>query len=338
MKMDKIDYFFRKVTPGAYSINQIFTAIAAEIGKTFDVSIYELNNAGANPQNIIANIVEANRTTREGIHHITGDIHYIALGLRKRYIVLTIHDCVMLSLTPRWHPKFYAYLWLWYKLPIWKSDIVTTISEKSKQEIIFYTRCNPDKIRVVPNFVDEAYQYSPKKFDADCPRILHIGITPNKNLERLAEALSGIPCILEIIGALDERHMTLLKRYRITFENYVDLSLEKMAERYRLADMLTFVSTYEGFGLPIIEAQATGRPVVTSNLEPMTSVAGEQGACFVNPFDAGAIRTGVLKVICDVGFREKLVQNGLKNVKKFTLKEVVRQYMEVYQSQFNLKN
>lgn len=336
--MAEVMLFLRKKTPGAYSINHIFETLKKEISHHLNVQSVQMPAPSSSFINIFANIKTAKRASVDGVNHVVGDVHYIVLALRKGRVILTIHDCVILTHLPRWHPKFYIYLWFWYKLPIWKADIVTTISEKSKQEIIFYTRCNPDKIRVIPNFVDEEYQYSPKKFNADCPRILHIGITPNKNLERLTEALSGIPCLLEIIGALDEKHTTLLKRRQITFENYVNLSLEEMAERYKLADMLTFVSTYEGFGLPIIEAQATGRPVVTSNLEPMTSVAGEQGACFVNPFEADAIRSGVLSVIHDVGFREKLVQNGLKNVKKFALKEVARQYMEVYQSQSNLKS
>ena len=70
--------------------------------------------------------------------------------------------------------------------------------------------------------------------------------------------------------------------------------------------MLTFVSTYEGFGLPILESQATGRPVVTSNVSSMPEVAGD-AACLVNPYDADSIREGILRVINDDAYRKDLM-------------------------------
>lgn len=330
--MNEIVYFFRKMLPGAYSINQIFEALAAEIGKNLNVRKYELSDAGASPSTIAANIAAAKKAAGSGIHHITGDVHYVALGLRRRRTVLTIHDCVILARTPRWHPKFYAYLWFWYKLPIQLADAVTTISQKSKDEIVAFTGCHPDKIKVIPNFVNGAFRHSPKTFNADCPRILQIGTKPNKNLERVVEALSGIDCILEIIGNLSQSQIELLAKSHIKYENLMNLTQSELAERYRLADIVVFVSTYEGFGLPIVEAQSTGRPVVTSDLQPMTWVAGEEGACFVNPNDTNAIKAGVLKVIEDADYQVNLVQNGLENTKRFSLQRVAQQYLDVYEA------
>ncbi len=98
--------------------------------------------------------------------------------------------------------------------------------------------------------------------------------------------------------------------------------------------MLVFASTYEGFGLPIVEAQATGRPVVTSDTLSMPEVAGD-AACLVDPFNVESIRNGILKVIQDTGYREQLVQNGLKNVERFKPESVAMQYLALYRELVN---
>lgn len=326
----KITYFIRKMAPGAFSINQAFGVLAEEVSQSRSVYVHHLKRSGAHPAVLFANILESKRVSGQGVCHITGDVHYLALGLKRGCTVLTIHDCVLLAHTSRWSLKFYIYRWFWYRMPVRRAAIVTTISEKSKNEIVEHTGCNPGKIKVIPNFFNEVYQFQAKTFNKTCPRILHIGLFPNKNLERVAAALEGVSCILEIIGELQLEHRELLHRHNITFESCANISLEDMAKRYRESDMLVFASTYEGFGLPVIEAQATGRPVVTSNIAPLPWVAGEAGACFVDPFDRDAIRAGILRIINDDGFRNSLVRNGLENIRRFRLQEISRQYLAVY--------
>ncbi len=327
-----VTYWFRNQLPGGYSIEQIFETISTRISPHHKVIRQTLPFTSSSIYNMLRNLFFVISRPAPGIQHITGDVHYVALALGKKKTVLTIHDCVILNNTARSSLKHHVFLWLWYKLPIWKSNIVTTISEKSKRDIIAYTGCAPDKIRVIPNFVSPAFQPVPQNFNTARPRILHIGITPNKNLERLIEALSGLSCVLEIIGNLHDSLRQMLDQHHISFENYENISAETMVERYQAADLVVFVSTYEGFGMPIIEAQATGRPVVTSNLEPMTAVAGPNGACLVNPFDVADIRAGILRLQQDEIYRNTLIQNGLENVRRFTLNAVAQQYLELYQS------
>lgn len=326
-----ITYWFRCPVLGAFSIEQVFAALTQGMSQRHKVQRQTLPNTSSGLLNVLRNLWFAFcRSAGSDVHHITGDVHYLALALRKGRIVLTIHDCNLLVRTSRLNPKYHAYLWLWYKWPIQRAAVITTISEQSKAEIVAFTGCSPEKIQVIPNAVDPVYQPTPTRFSPDCPRILHIGVTPNKNLQRIIPALEGIPCTFVIIGRLNEEHTALLQRHSIQYENFFALSLEEMAAQYRQADLVLFASTYEGFGMPIAEAQASGRPVVTSSLAPMNWVAGDGGACLVDPFQPDSIRTGVLRALQDSSFSAQIVEKGLQNVRRFDATTIFGMYEEKY--------
>ncbi|WP_317128712.1 glycosyltransferase [Natronoflexus pectinivorans] len=80
----------------------------------------------------------------------------------------------------------------------------------------------------------------------------------------------------------------------------------------------------------MFSAQATGRPVITSNISSMPEVAGN-GACFVNPYDENDMREGVLKIINNKDYRETLIKNGLNNTERFQPAEVAAQYAAIYE-------
>ena len=124
------------------------------------------------------------------------------------------------------------------------------------------------------------------------------------------------------------KNINELNENNIDYANFTYLSDEEVFEQYKECDMLSFVSTYEGFGMPIVEANTVGRPVITSNLLSMPEVAGD-AALIVNPYNIDEIRNGILKIINDDIYRNNLIHNGYENVKRFNLNDIAEQYSNI---------
>ncbi len=262
------------------------------------------------------------------INHITGDIHFVALFLKKKKTILTVHDIG--SVLNKTGIKHKILRYFWFTMPFARVQYITVISEFTKQEILENFTLDPEKISVIPDCVSAKISYSEKSFNTEKPNILQIGTKANKNLENLIPALEGISCKLTIIGKLSEKQTALLKTHEIDYENRFNLPFLVLLDTYKQADIVTFISTYEGFGVPILEAQASGRPVITSNLSPMKEVAGE-GALLVNPENPEEITSAFNQLISDAELRKDLIEKGLENVKKYSAKSVADQYYKLYQ-------
>ena len=115
----------------------------------------------------------------------------------------------------------------------------------------------------------------------------------------------------------------------IKYSSKSGLSIDEIYKEYKESDLLLFASTYEGFGLPIVEAQAVGRVVITSSLWSMPEVAGD-AACIVDPFDINSIKDGVQRIINDSSYREQLINAGFKNIKRFQVENIAKQYESLY--------
>lgn len=266
---------------------------------------------------------------QKDLNHITGDVHYLNLFFSKKKTVLTIHDLVFMKNPSALARKVLKLFWL--TLPASKSAYITCISQATKEELLIHIDFPEERIKVIPTVVEEQlFNFTPRNFNIACPVFLFIGTTPNKNLERVAQALKGIPCLLEIVGPLSEAQENVLNENKIHFRHEVGISNARIAEKYQEADVLLFPSTYEGFGMPILEAQLTGRPVITSDYSAMREVAGDS-ACLVNPFSVESIRQGVLKVIQEDEYRKELVEKGTENVKRFSAHNVAKMYWALYQ-------
>jgi len=321
-----VTYYHRRALKGHYSIEKVFRdirkALPEEIQYRVAIAKYESRGILKRFYNCIEAIFR-----QSDINHITGDIHYVSIFLKRKKTVLTIHDCVCLRRL-KGLKKWILYIF-WYWLAEKRCKYITTVSESTKKELLEYLKCNPDRIHVIPNPISEDFQYVPFNFNSEKPTILQIGTRPNKNLEKVAEALRGISCRMAIVGSLSQEQLRILKEFNIDYSAYEDISDKDLFGLYIKSDIVIFVSTYEGFGMPILEAQAIGRPVITSNVFSMPEVAGE-GACLADPYNTPNIREAFIKIINDSDFRGKLILNGLKNVERFRPKFIVERYVELY--------
>ena len=311
-------------------MHRVFAPIVQAIGPTRAISI-SAPDYRALPWSILRNLWWAFKNRNcEGVNHITGDLHYLALALPARNTVLTIHDLVTLRLGGN---RVKKYLWrkLWFDWPLRRVGKITCISETTKGELLAtFPWLNPDKVFTIHNPIDPRFTPRPKVFDNHCPTILHIGTGWNKNLERVISALRGITCKLLIVGALSDEATQLLKENGISYENKVNISDDELLDCYQKCDIVSFPSIFEGFGMPIIEAQATGRAVVTSRIDPMREIAGK-GACLVDATSVKDIHAAFCNIITNTEFRDNCIAKGLQNVQRFKVERIVAQYLEMYQ-------
>ena len=262
------------------------------------------------------------------INHITGDIHFANLLFNKKKSILTIHDCG--ALKDKTGLKYKIIKWFWFTLPAKKAAYITVNSEATKQDLLQYISYPKENIKVMYIFVPEIHQPQPKIFNKIKPVILQLGTASNKNINRTATALKGIHCSYIIVGRLDGATKNILVENNIDYKNIEEsLSDAAIAELYHQCDIVSLVSTLEGFGMPIIEANKTGRVVVSSNTSSMPEIA-KDAAVLVNPFDVSDIRKGFLKVIEDDDYRNTLIENGFRNAKRFDKTTIAKQYFNLY--------
>ena len=326
MKKPSVVFFQRKpYSSGNYSLEFIFSELRKKLYDEINSNVSECRFYSQGIFRRVFNFIEA--AFKQGdVNLITGDIHYVSFFFKKRKTILMIADCGFLSDVKglkRFLSKF-----IWLTLPVKRASYITTISEHAKQDILEHVTCDANKVIVIPVSISDEFNYVPKAFNTEMPVLLQIGQAKNKNLTRIIEAIKGLSVRLSVIGKISPEDEDLLRRYNINFTASYNLSEQEIIQQYIDSDMLIFPSTYEGFGMPIVEAQAVGRPVVTSNITSMPWVAGD-GACLVDPFSVESIREGITKVLNEEYYRDTLVSNGLQNVKRFNLDIIANMYLDL---------
>lgn len=327
---DKINVtYFHRNPKGGYSIAKVSETFIREFRKNLNVVEYEMPNQRADFLSVFKNIyyifINRNKT---GINHITGDIHYGALGLIGCKTVLTIHDLSAYE-TNTSIIKSFIIKFIWFKLPLLFVNKIVCISEETKIRLEKIVK--QKNILVIPNAIDPSFNVSLKKFNNSEPVILQIGTALNKNIKNLVLALQAIKCKLIIIGKIEKEIQLLLDETQINHEIKVDLTDLEIVKEYENSDIVTFVSLYEGFGMPIIEANAIGRAIITSNIPPMSHIANG-AALMVNPNNVEEIKNGILKIIKDSEYRERIINKGILNVKNYNVELICKQYKDVYKS------
>ena len=327
----KVEYIYRPPSD-MVSIEKCFNNIISAISHN-NVTVRKsfVKTFRCLPITILYNIIRyAFKSRSNTIFHITGDVQYVACLMRSRNTVLTVHDCVVLH--DNTANKLYKWLvyYLWYYLPLKRLKYVCCISEETKRDLISFFPWVESKIRIIPSPVSTQFKFSPKEFNEQSPQILHVGTRANKNLLRVISALKGINCHLRIIGKLGQQELDLLSASKTNYSNDFNISDEALILEYEQSDIVSFPSLFEGFGLPIVEAQIVGRPVITSDMEPMKTVG--QGAVLVNPFSIDSIRHGFLSIINSKQLREECISEGLVNSKNYTSDKVADMYYALYKT------
>lgn len=315
------------------SIEKVFRKIASqEVFESVNV-IFEKLKYGNSFKGMLQNLLNF-RPQSADIYHVTGHVNYYAMPLPKDRTVLTIHDLQILKVR-RGIRRFIIKKFL-FDMPVNRARYVTAISENTKRELIKETGCDPKKIKVIENPLTIVEAESHREFNFERPTILQVGTAPHKNLARTIEAVAGMQCKLVILGEVNEEITESLKQNNIDYENRKNLSDEEMSVEYQNADIVVFCSLAEGFGLPIVEAQAMKVPVITSDLSPMKEVAGG-GALLVDPFNSDAIKNAVERITNDAALRKRLVEKGTVNIKRFDPAKIANDYLQLYQKMLSAK-
>src|SRR3990167_2440891 len=264
--------------------------------------------------------------------------------------VTTIHDLSHVYF-PECHPKERV-RFLHRELPktIAQSTHLIAVSEHIRQEVIAYYGVKPQHISAVHHAVANyfkprnehellpvlaPFQLKPKQY------LLAVAtLEPRKNVERLLYAYEKLDetikkhCPLVLVGtkgwlnhSLEQTIHMLSRKNQIKYLGYV--SENELAFLYAGAAAFAFPSLYEGFCFPVLEAMASGTPVLTSNRSSLPEVAGE-AAKLINPEDIDAISSGLEQVLTDNTFREKAISAGLEQARQFTWAKCALNTIQVY--------
>jgi glycosyltransferase involved in cell wall biosynthesis len=277
--------------------------------------------------------------------------HYVLPLVTPCKSVVTIHDCIHLRF-PQYLPNRLGYAYA--RTALWiaahRSNRIITVSEASKRDILEYFRVPPEKIDVIYNAFDERFGDPPpeeevarirERYQLDDPFVLYAGnIKPHKNVECLIDAFYALrrhgfdQVKLLIIGDEVSKYATLrhsVHRHKlhkhVRFFGFVPS--QTLAILYRLAAVFVFPSLYEGFGLPPLEAMASGTPVITSNVSSLPEVVGD-AALLIDPRDPEAIADAMRRVLTDAALREDLRTRGLARARHFSWDRSIARVKQIY--------
>lgn len=224
------------------------------------------------------------------------------------------------------YSKYYRYFFPKFAK---KSSQIITVSQYSKSDIITRYGINENKVSVALNGASDAFTVEGEKHVESHPYFLYAGaIQPRKNLSGLLQAFdlfkgrTGLPHLLVLTGRKAWNFEDIIKTYGsmrykkdVVFTGFV--SEEKLAALYRGATALCYVSFFEGFGLPILEAMNCGTAVIVSETSSMPEVCGPAGY-FIDPGNPESIAAKMQKVVEDPQLRQNNIAVGLKFKEQFS--------------------
>jgi len=272
--------------------------------------------------------------------------------------VLTVHDCRYLALPELYKPKEVENYRQQMKISLERVDMVATVSEFTRQEVLNYFSFPEDRIKVIYNGFtpfesDEGY--SKKKTDRFIARnnfpqsyLLYTGVLdPRKNLKMLIEAIAqckkdtkDFPELL-IAGISSEDWVGSKYCARARELSVFDhIHLCGMVEKDILvgltqnAHVLCYPSLYEGFGFPPLEAMSLGVPVLAGKSSSIPEITGP-AACLVDAKSVDDIAKGLNRIVFDSEYRQFLIESGYRQITKFSWQKSAAKYISLYKEVLN---
>jgi glycosyltransferase involved in cell wall biosynthesis len=244
------------------------------------------------------------------------------------------------------HPENFR----WFDLPFWRillfaaahrSARLIAISEATRDDIVRYYRLPAAKIELVPQGVDARF-FGLLRSQSSDPYLLTVStLHPHKNLDRLLQAFAefrrGHPEFRLVVAGLRGFHAEKLERLRdalglgavVEFTGWIPR--EQLYELYAGASALVFPSTFEGFGMPVLEAMAAGLPAACSRIEPLATIAGDAALLF-DPANVPAMAEAMERVTSDEELRERLTAAGKARATGFLWNVTARRTLEAIQA------
>ncbi|MDZ8260889.1 glycosyltransferase family 1 protein [Nostoc sp. ChiQUE01b] len=287
-----------------------------------------------------------------GFPDILHGTDYVVYPCAKSLNVMTIYDMTFMK-----YPSFVDWIVRSYsdrvKQCLKWTDLVITISESSKKDIVQYLKVDPEKVYVTPLasryhadylFAENILNIEKQvKYDFSKPYLLFVStIEPRKNINAVILAFNFLKTKYKI-----EHQLVLIGKKGWKYEpiftaienshwknqiHHLDyLSDELVALFYSRADVFVYPSHYEGFGLPVLEAMTLGAPVVTSNTSSIPEVTGN-AAILIDSNDPIQLAEAILKVISDSQLRQDLIEKGKARAKLFSWERTAKETLKAYRS------
>jgi glycosyltransferase involved in cell wall biosynthesis len=276
---------------------------------------------------------------RPSLYHET---NYTPFSFGEGPTLINLYDLSFIR-HPEWHPKDRVkHLEKYCLKQLSKANAIITISEFSKKEIIHLLNIDPTKIHITYPGVNSDFSPEGKRMERLPDRyILFLGnLEPRKNLPVLLTAYQSLPRNLRdrnslvLAGTrawqtnkLEKKIHLLQKDEKIILTGYVPQAM--LPNLYRGASLFVYPSFYEGFGLPVLEAMASGVPVITSKTTSLPEVVGDAGV-LVNPYDADELKEAMIKVLEDPKIRREMSEKGPERAKLFSWEKCAKETIEVY--------
>lgn len=255
-------------------------------------------------------------------------------GLWPGALVATLHDANHLALRSEYGLSRQAYYGLVVGPRARTARALITVSEFSRRELAERLALNPFRLQVIPQGVDP--RFSPPSLDAVAELRIRLGLPaefaltvgnakPYKNLALLAKVAPSAPLPLVVLAGKEAHPLG----FPITTRLLDEVSESDLPTLYGAARMLLFPSTYEGFGLPALEAMACGTPVIAAHAGSLPEVVGDAGM-LVEPHDADGWLAAMQRLQVDLALRTRLIDAGIERAARYGWESCAKKTLAVY--------